>query len=101
MSLSPNRPTPNASLVARIWAAYVTSIEKNPIRTKMMTTLVLSGGEEACSQALVGTKKDSSRVAKMALYGGLVAAPMGHYLYKLVGKLVLNAEFYTAPCNTT
>lgn len=99
------------SALAWCWAAYVRWLERQPILAKAVTNGVLSGAEEASTQAITG-KGDRERVLKMTLFGLLVKGPLGHYLYEVVGKLfpssslahsigqLLAVNFFVAPVQT-
>ncbi|KAJ6164837.1 hypothetical protein N7470_003509 [Penicillium chermesinum] len=73
-------------------AAYLHQLQENPLRTKMLTSGVLSGLQELLASYLahdVGKHGHyfSSRIPKMLLYGMFVAAPLGHVLVGLLQKI--------------
>jgi hypothetical protein len=65
--------------------AYIKQLESNPLRTKMLTAGTLAGLQELIASFLAKDRNKhgnyfTSRVPKMAAYGALVSAPMGHVL---------------------
>jgi len=72
--------------------AYLRQLQQNPLRTKMLTSGVLSGFQELLASWLahdVGKHGHyfSSRIPKMSLYGMFVAAPLGHVLIGILQKI--------------
>jgi len=66
-------------------AAYLKQLQSNPLRTKMLTSGTLSALQELLASWLAHDKSKhghyfSSRIPKMAAYGALISAPMGHIL---------------------
>lgn len=64
-------------------------LEKNPLRTKMLTSGVLSGLQEVLASWIAQDRNKhghyfTSRVPKMAIYGALISAPLGHFMIKLL-----------------
>ncbi|CAL5873226.1 uncharacterized protein PFLUO_LOCUS7495 [Penicillium psychrofluorescens] len=100
-------------------AAYLAQLQKNPLRTKMLTSGVLSGLQELLASWIahdVGKHGHyfSSRVPKMSLYGMFIAAPLGHVLIGILQKLfagrtslkakilqILVSNLITAPIQNT
>ncbi|KAH8126058.1 hypothetical protein ACSS6W_008426 [Trichoderma asperelloides] len=73
-------------------AAYIKELESNPLRTKMLTAGTLAGAQELLASWLAKDRNKhgnyfTSRVPKMAAYGALVSAPLGHFLIWLLQKL--------------
>jgi hypothetical protein len=71
--------------VVAILQAYVKQLESNPLRTKMLTAGTLAGLQEFLASWLAKDRNKhnnyfTSRVPKMAAYGALVSAPLGHVL---------------------
>ncbi|KAI0389281.1 integral membrane protein [Xylariaceae sp. FL0594] len=71
--------------------AYINELEKNPLRTKMLTSGTLAGLQEVLASWLAKDRNKhgnyfTSRVPKMAAYGALVSAPLGHFLIWLLQK---------------
>ncbi|KAI1641021.1 integral membrane protein [Biscogniauxia mediterranea] len=65
--------------------AYISELERNPLRTKMLTAGTLAGMQELLASWLAKDRNKhgnyfTSRVPKMAAYGALVSAPLGHFL---------------------
>jgi hypothetical protein len=65
--------------------AYIKQLESNPLRTKMLTAGTLAGAQELIASWLAKDRSKhnsylTSRVPKMAAYGALVSAPLGHVL---------------------
>lgn len=66
-------------------AAYIKQLESNPLRTKMLTAGTLAAAQELIASWLAKDRNKhgnyfTSRVPKMAAYGALVSAPVGHVL---------------------
>jgi hypothetical protein len=73
-------------------AAYLKQLQSNPLRTKMLTSGTLSGLQEFLASWIAHDRSKSghyftSRVPKMAIYGALVSAPLGHVLISMLQKL--------------
>lgn len=72
--------------------AYIKQLESNPLRTKMLTAGSLAGAQELIASWLAKDRNKhghyfTSRVPKMAAYGALVSAPLGHFLIWLLQKV--------------
>ncbi|KAJ5953364.1 hypothetical protein N7454_000260 [Penicillium verhagenii] len=72
--------------------AYLRQLQHNPLRTKMLTSGVLSGLQELLASYLakdVGKHGHyfSSRIPKMSLYGMFIAAPLGHVLIGILQRI--------------
>lgn len=72
--------------------AYLHQLQTNPLRTKMLTSGVLSGLQELLASWIahdVGKHGHyfSSRVPKMSLYGMFISAPLGHLLIGILQKI--------------
>ncbi|KAJ5356836.1 Mpv17/PMP22 [Penicillium concentricum] len=72
--------------------AYLLQLQKNPLRTKMLTSGVLSGLQELLASWIahdVGKHGHyfSSRIPKMSLYGMFISAPLGHFLIGILQKI--------------
>ncbi|KAI8241282.1 Peroxisomal membrane protein PMP22 [Colletotrichum sp. SAR 10_99] len=66
-------------------AAYIKQLEENPLRTKMLTAGTLAGAQELLASFLAKDRNKhgnyfTSRVPKMAAYGAIISAPLGHFL---------------------
>jgi len=73
-------------------AAYLTQLQSNPLRTKMLTSGTLSGLQELLASWIAHDKNIhghyfTSRVPKMALYGAFISAPMGHVLISILQRV--------------
>lgn len=73
-------------------AAYIKQLESNPLRTKMLTAGSLAGIQELLASWLAKDRNKhghyfTSRVPKMAAFGALVSAPMGHVLIYFLQKI--------------
>ncbi|OJJ44882.1 hypothetical protein ASPZODRAFT_134286 [Penicilliopsis zonata CBS 506.65] len=71
---------------------YLRQLQSNPMRTKMVTSGVLSGLQEFLASWIahdVGKHGHyfSSRIPKMMLYGTFISAPLGHLLIGILQKL--------------
>lgn len=76
-------------------SAYIKQLESNPLRTKMLTAGGLAGLQELLASFLAKDRNKNgnyftSRVPKMAAYGALVSAPLGHVLIWLLQKVFHN-----------
>lgn len=72
--------------------AYLKQLQSNPLRTKMLTSGTLSGLQEFLASWIAHDRSKSghyftSRVPKMAIYGALISAPLGHVLISMLQKL--------------
>ncbi|KAL2011353.1 hypothetical protein VTN00DRAFT_4071 [Thermoascus crustaceus] len=73
-------------------AAYFRQLQSNPLRTKMLTSGVLSALQELLASWIANDISKhghyfSSRVPKMALYGMFISAPLGHLLISILQKV--------------
>lgn len=73
-------------------AAYLQQLQKNPLRTKMLTSGTLSALQEVLASWIAKDVSKhghyvSSRVPKMAVYGAFISAPLGHFLISILQKL--------------
>ena len=71
---------------------YLEQLQKNPLRTKMLTSGSLAALQEVIASWIAKDVSKhghylSSRVPKMAVYGAFISAPMGHFLIKILQKL--------------
>lgn len=71
--------------LTRSLQAYIKQLEENPLRTKMLTAGTLAGAQELIASFLAKDRNKhgnyfTSRVPKMAAYGAIVSAPLGHFL---------------------
>ncbi|KAL4862225.1 hypothetical protein BDV12DRAFT_190572 [Aspergillus spectabilis] len=73
-------------------AMYLRELQSNPLRTKMLTSGILSSTQEFLASYLANdvSKRGhyfSSRVPKMLLYGMFISAPLGHVLVGILQKI--------------
>jgi len=73
-------------------AVYLKQLQSNPLRTKMLTSGTLSALQEVLASWLAHDKSKhghyfSSRVPKMAAYGALISAPLGHLLISILQRI--------------
>ncbi|OJJ97489.1 hypothetical protein ASPACDRAFT_1872769 [Aspergillus aculeatus ATCC 16872] len=71
---------------------YLRQLQQNPLRTKMLTSGVLSGLQEILASWIAhDVSKNghylSPRVPKMVLYGMFISAPLGHFLIGILQKV--------------
>lgn len=79
-------------LNSAIWQAYLNELQKNPLRTKMLTSGTLAALQEFLASWIAHDRNRhgnyvSSRVPKMAVYGAFISAPLGHVLISLLQKV--------------
>lgn len=72
--------------------AYINQLQKNPLRTKMLTSGTLAALQEFLASWIAHDRSRhghyvSSRVPKMAVYGAFISAPLGHVLISLLQKV--------------
>ncbi|PHH51003.1 Peroxisomal membrane protein PMP22 [Ceratocystis fimbriata CBS 114723] len=73
-------------------ATYFKQLESNPLRTKMFTAGTLAGLQEILASWLAKDRNKhghyfTSRIPKMAVYGALISAPVGHFMMWLLQRL--------------
>ncbi|KAI9678729.1 MAG: hypothetical protein M1817_005786 [Caeruleum heppii] len=73
-------------------AAYLQQLQKNPLRTKMLTSGSLAALQEVLASWIAHDRSKhgtylTPRVPKMALYGAFISAPLGHVLISILQKL--------------
>ncbi|PLB51255.1 integral membrane protein 25D9-6 [Aspergillus steynii IBT 23096] len=73
-------------------ALYLRQLQSNPLRTKMLTSGVLSGLQEILASWIAHDVSKhghyfSARVPKMLLYGMFISAPLGHFLVGILQKI--------------
>jgi len=104
-----SKPVPikekSQSFPSYLLALYLQQLHTNPLRTKAITSGMLSGLQEFVAQELSGTSRrrkgkakenDQSnlideKILKMALYGFLVSGPLNHLLFEMLNKLFKNS----------
>ncbi|GBC06948.1 hypothetical protein RclHR1_07160006 [Rhizophagus clarus] len=103
-----SKPVPikekSQSFPSYLLALYLQQLNTHPLRTKAITSGMLSGLQEFVAQELSGTNSRrkgkakendknnliDERVLKMALYGFLVSGPLNHLLFEMLNKLFKN-----------
>ncbi|RHZ43956.1 Mpv17/PMP22 family protein [Aspergillus thermomutatus] len=73
-------------------ALYLRQLQSNPLRTKMLTSGLLSGLQEFLASWIANDVSKhghyfSARVPKMTLYGMFISAPLGHLLVGILQKV--------------
>ncbi|GIJ89385.1 hypothetical protein Asppvi_008325 [Aspergillus pseudoviridinutans] len=73
-------------------ALYLRQLQSNPLRTKMLTSGLLSGLQEVLASWIANDVSKhghyfSARVPKMTLYGMFISAPLGHLLVGILQKV--------------
>ncbi|GAB7345594.1 hypothetical protein MBLNU457_3894t1 [Dothideomycetes sp. NU457] len=73
-------------------AAYLRHLQTNPLRTKMVTSGTLAGLQELLASWIAKDRNKhghyfTSRVPKMAVYGALISAPLGHVLISILQRM--------------
>ncbi|KAI8983477.1 hypothetical protein BDB01DRAFT_850614 [Pilobolus umbonatus] len=68
-----------------VW--YLTHLTASPLKTKALTSGLLSGLQELTAQKLSGSKNLDKRVLQMAAYGLCVSGPLNHLLYEIMNKV--------------
>ncbi|GFF99575.1 PXMP2/4 family protein 3 [Aspergillus udagawae] len=73
-------------------ALYLRQLQSNPLRTKMLTSGLLSGLQEVLASWIANDVSKhghyfSARVPKMTLYGMFISAPLGHLLVGILQKI--------------
>ncbi|RPB15828.1 hypothetical protein P167DRAFT_571014 [Morchella conica CCBAS932] len=71
---------------------YLRQLQDNPMRTKMLTSGTLSALQEVLASVIARDRSKNGsyltpRVPKMAFYGALISAPLGHILVTLLQKV--------------
>jgi hypothetical protein len=92
----------NGSASDRQNQAYLDQLQKNPLRTKMLTTGGLSAAQELLASWIAKDRNKNgsyltSRIPKMAAYGAFISAPLGHVLigmlqWMFAGRTSLRAK---------
>lgn len=85
-------PVFDEALLLTQWQVYLRQLQSNPLRTKMLTSGVLSALQELLASWIAHDVSKhghyfSARVPKMALYGMFVSAPLGHLLIGILQKI--------------
>jgi hypothetical protein len=81
--------------------AYLAQLQKNPLRTKMLTSGSLAALQEVIASWIAKDVSKhghyvNSRVPKMAVYGAFISAPLGHFLIHMLQKIFSGRTSLTA-----
>ncbi|WVZ91607.1 hypothetical protein U9M48_037753 [Paspalum notatum var. saurae] len=88
-----------SEVVAMAGQAYMRQMQAHPLRTKAITSGVLAGCSDAVAQKISGVSKlQLRRLLLIALYGFAYAGPFGHFLHKLMDR-VLVEQLTASPWN--
>ncbi|KAF2774074.1 hypothetical protein EJ03DRAFT_323415 [Teratosphaeria nubilosa] len=73
-------------------AWYLEKLQKDPLRTKMITSGTLAGLQEFLASWIAKDRNKhghyfTSRVPKMAIYGAFISAPLGHVMISLLQRM--------------
>lgn len=83
------------------YQAYLQQLQKNPLRTKMLTSGTLAALQEVLASWIAKDVSKNghyvnSRVPKMAVYGAFVSAPLGHFMVHILQKMFSGRTSLTA-----
>ncbi|KAJ4722761.1 peroxisomal membrane protein PMP22 [Melia azedarach] len=74
-----------SDIAKEAWRKYLIQLQIHPLRTKAITSGVLSGCVDAISQKISGIKNlQLRRLLLLSLYGLVYGGPLGHFLNKFV-----------------
>lgn len=83
------------NIFGKIWAGYNTQLDRYPIMTKAMTSLIGFFLGDVLAQKFLGEKDADinwARVARMASFGFLIHGPTGHYFYSALDRLIVGTS---------
>jgi len=75
------------TLIHLAWARYKQQLNRNPLRTKALTSACIAGVSDVVAQKITGRKYDFRRTIKLALYGLLWSGPVVHYWQNFLQRL--------------
>lgn len=86
-----NYLTSTRSTVGNIWDQYRSSLKRQPLLTKSLTSLTgFAIGDVIAQMAQPGKHKyDVARTVRLAAFGGLVGGPMAHGWFQVLDKGIL------------
>lgn len=82
----------DSNIFKSLWHSYNKCLEKNPIATKAVTSLIGFLLGDLLAQKFLGDKEadlDYGRLARMATFGLLLHGPTGHYFYGALDRLIV------------
>lgn len=87
--LTPRTATPEEPDPPRLnpVSLYTHFLTRHPLKTKMVTSSLLAGLSDIITQVLESTRSPR-RVLSMAIAGGILTAPMFHYLYTYLEHII-------------
>mmetsp|Transcript_43130 Transcript_43130/g.111820 ORF Transcript_43130/g.111820 Transcript_43130/m.111820 type:complete len:300 (-) Transcript_43130:234-1133(-) len=78
-----------AAGIAGLWAAYLKSLETNPVATKSISSALLNGFGDVMSQVFIEEHPfDWQRLLKFTSIGLVLVGPVLHYWYLTLSKVV-------------
>lgn len=98
LSLSHHRLAAARPLARNPWAAYNHALQAQPLATKSITSVVGFALGDAIAQwaAAKGRRQrgqhmnmDFARMARMAIFGGALAGPLGHYWFQFLDRNIM------------
>lgn len=84
-----NTLTSTRSPLGNVWDQYRTSLKRQPLLTKSLTSLTgFAVGDVIAQMAQPGKQKyDFARTVRLAAFGGLVGGPMAHGWFQILDKV--------------
>ena len=76
------------ALLSTLNSQYTAALSKRPLSTKAATLVVLALLNEQLASVFAGESPFTTRVPLMGLFAGVINAPLSHYGYMLIQKLV-------------
>ena len=88
-STCPRPGSQGTSILGAAWASYLSSLQRNPLRTKALTSATISGLSDVIAQRLMrgSTSKggwNAKRTLLLAIYGLIWNGPSAHYWQKFL-----------------
>lgn len=75
-----------ANAFSKLVAAYLHALDKHPVATKAVTSLVGFAIGDNLAQSIGGAPFDVLRTLRLSAYGLFIDGPVGHYFYQLLGE---------------
>lgn len=85
----------NTNIFIKLWGMYNSRLDRSPITTKAITSLIGFLLGDVIAQKFLGDEKSSldwARVARMASFGFLIHGPTGHYFYSALDRLIVGTS---------